>query len=130
MDKKFNIICFSNQLWDYPNWTNKRHVMYRLGQLGHKVVFVDPPINFGKVLLTQFKKGFFNLKRALLGYKIEENVLVYTPIKFLPFEKFYAGFFSQMINKHAVKHLDPELKTVLWIYNVEIPELQLSLIHI
>lgn len=127
MDPKFNVICFSNQLWDYPNWTNKRQVMYRLGQQGHKIIFVDPTINFGKVLLTQFKKGFFNLKRLILGYKIDENVLVYTPIRFLLLEKFYAKFFSSKINNLAKKHLNPEVKTVMWVYDVELPELQIYL---
>jgi glycosyltransferase involved in cell wall biosynthesis len=130
MDSKFNIICFSNQLWDYPNWTNKRHVMYRLGKMGYKIIFVDPPINFGKVLLTQFKKKFFNFFRLLLGYKIEENVLVYTPIKFFPSEKFFAKFFSNKINKLAQKHLNPDLKTVMWVYNVEIPELDIYLTEV
>jgi glycosyltransferase involved in cell wall biosynthesis len=127
MESKFNVICFSNQLWDYPNWTNKRQVMYRLGEQGHKVIFVDPTINFGKVLLTQFKKGFFNFKRLLLGYKIDENVLVYTPIRFLLLEKFYAKFFSQKINKLAKKHLNPEYKTVMWVYDVELPQLEVYL---
>jgi len=127
MESKFNVICFSNQLWDYPNWTNKRQVMYRLGEQGHKVIFVDPTINFGKVLLTQFKKGFFNLIRLIKGYKIEENVLVYTPIRFLPLEKFYANFFSNKINELAQKHLDPNNKTVMWVYDVELVELEVYL---
>lgn len=127
MDKKFNIICFSNQLWDYPNWTNKRQVMYRLGQMGHRVIFVDPTINFGNVLLTQFKKGYFNFKRLVLGYKVEENVLVYTPIRFLLLEKFYAKFFSNKINKLAKMHLNSDAKTVMWVYDVELPELQVYL---
>jgi glycosyltransferase involved in cell wall biosynthesis len=127
MEPKFNVICFSNQLWDYPNWTNKRQVMYRLSQKGHKVIFVDPTINFGRVLLTQFKKGFFSILRLLLGYKKEDNLLVYTPIKYLPLEKFYAKFFCYQINKLAKKYLDPEAKTVMWVYNVELPELQIYL---
>lgn len=127
MDSKFNIICFSNQLWDYPNWTNKRQVMYRLGQQGHKIIFVDPTINFGKVLLTQFRKGFFNLKRLIQGYKIEENILVYTPIRFLLLEKFYAKFFSNRINYLASKHLVSGNKTVMWVYDVELPEIDIYL---
>lgn len=127
MESKFNVICFSNQLWDYPNWTNKRQVMYRLGEQGHRVIFVDPTINFGKVLLTQFKKGFFNLKRLILGYKIDENVLVFTPIRFLLLEKFYAKFFSKKINDLAKFHLNPEYKTVMWVYDVELPELEIYL---
>lgn len=127
MDSKFNVICFSNQLWDYPNWTNKRQVMYRLGNLGHKVIFVDPTINFGKVLLTQFKKGYFNLKRLFQGYKIEDNVLVYTPIRYLLLERFYAGYFSNQINKLARKHFNNNNKTVMWVYDVELPEIQVYL---
>jgi hypothetical protein len=127
MEPKYNIICFSNQLWDYPNWTNKRQVMYRLGQQGHKIIFVDPTINFGKVLLTQFKKGYFNLKRLLLGYKIEDNILIYTPIRFLLLENFYAKFFSNKINNLANNHLNLNSKTVMWVYDVELPELQVYL---
>jgi hypothetical protein len=104
--------------------------MYRLGQQGHKVIFVDPTINFGKILLTQFKKGFFNLKRLLFGYKIEENVLVFTPIRFLLLERFYAKFFTNKINKLAIKHLDPNLKTVMWVYDVELPEIQIYIDNI
>jgi glycosyltransferase involved in cell wall biosynthesis len=101
--------------------------MYRLGEQGHRVIFVDPTINFGKVLLTQFKKGFFNLKRLILGYKIDENVLVFTPIRFLLLEKFYAKFFSKKINDLAKFHLNPEYKTVMWVYDVELPELEIYL---
>ena len=124
MADKYNIICFSNQLWDYPNWTNKRHVMYRLGQQGHRIVFVDPPINFGRVLFTQFKKGFFNIVRLLRGYKVEGNVLVYTPIKFLPFPNFYAKLFSNKINKLADKFFKDSGTKILWIYNMEIENLE------
>jgi hypothetical protein len=93
--------------------------------MGHKVIFVDPTINFGKVLLTQFKKGYFNILRLLRGYKIEENVLVYTPIRFLLLEKFYAKFFSNKINELADLHLDKNQKTVMWVYDVELPEIQI-----
>lgn len=124
MSGKYNIICFSNQLWDYPNWTNKRQVMYRLGQKGHKVIFVDPTLNFGRVLLTQFKKGFFSIKRLILGYKIEENVLVYTPIKFLPLTKFYSKFFSNKINSLAKTFFNNSEPKLLWIYNVEVEDLE------
>lgn len=123
MAEKYNIICLSNQLWDYPNWTNKRHVMYRMGQLGHKVVFVDPPINFGKVLLTQFKKGFFNIGRLLKGYKIDGDILIYTPIKFLPLKKFYSEYFSKKVNNLAKNFFKSSNKTILWVYNVEIEHL-------
>jgi hypothetical protein len=121
MHEKYNIICLSNQLWDYPNWTNKRHVMMRLSKMGHKVIFVDPPIFFGKVLLTQFKKGFFNLKRLITGTKKDENAIIFTPVKFFNNEKFFSKFFASKINKLMKDNSILEAPTILWIYNVEIP---------
>jgi len=127
MNEKYNIICFSNQLWDYPNWTNKRHVMTRLGKLGHKIVFVDPPINFGRVLLRQFQRGNWDLTRLLTGCKKEGNVLVYTPIKFYIFDKFFSFLFSEKINSLANSFFSKKNKKLLWIYNVEIDNLDLFL---
>lgn len=127
MQEKYNIICLSNQLWDYPNWTNKRHVMTRLSKMGHKVIFVDPPINFGRVLLTQFKKGFFNLKRLVTGVKVDGEAFVFTPIKFFNNEKFFAKYFAKRINNLLKNNSLLESQTILWIYNVEIPELDVYL---
>lgn len=130
MQDKYNIICLSNQLWDYPNWTNKRHVMMRLSKMGHKVIFVDPPIFFGKVLLTQFRKGFFNLTRLFSGIKKDENAIIYTPIKFFKNEKFFSKLFASKINKLVKENSILEAPTILWIYNVEIPELDVYLENI
>ena len=127
MSDKYNIICFSNQLWDYPNWTNKRHVMSRLGKLGHKIIFVDPPLNFGRVLLRQFQRGNWNLTRLLTGCKKEGNVLVYTPIKFYFFDKLFSFLFSEKINSLSNSFFTKKNKKILWIYNVEIDNLELYL---
>jgi len=124
MNEKYNIICFSNQLWDYPNWTNKRHVMTRLGKLGHKVIFVDPPLNFGRVLFRQFQRGNWDFMRFLLGYKKEGNVLIYTPIKFYLFDRLFAFLFSEKINTLANSFFSKKNKKLLWIYNVEIEDLE------
>lgn len=104
--------------------------MYRLSQMGHRVLFVDPTINFGNVLLTQFKKGFFNLKRLIMGYKVEGNLMVFTPIRFLLLEKFYAKLFSTKINNLAQKHFDPNLKTIMWVYDVELPQIEVYLANV
>lgn len=124
MNEKYNIICFSNQLWDYPNWTNKRHVMTRLAKMGHKIIFVDPPINFGRVFLRQVQKGYWTFLRFLLGYKKEGNVMVYTPIKYYFFSKFSTFLFSEKINNLAQGFFSKRNKTLLWIYNVEIEHLE------
>jgi glycosyltransferase involved in cell wall biosynthesis len=124
MNEKYNIICFSNQLWDYPNWTNKRHVMTRLAKMGHKIIFVDPPINFGRLFLRQVQKGYWTFLRFLLGYKKEGNVMVYTPIKYYFFSKFSTFLFSEKINNLAQGFFSKRNKTLLWIYNVEIEHLE------
>jgi glycosyltransferase involved in cell wall biosynthesis len=124
MSEKYNIICFSNQLWDYPNWTNKRHVMTRLGKMGHKIIFVDPPINFGRVFLRQIQKGYWSFLRFLIGYKKEGNVMVYTPIKYYLFSKFSTFLFSEKINNLAQGFFNKKNKTLLWVYNVEIEHLE------
>lgn len=124
MNEKYNIICFSNQLWDYPNWTNKRHVMTRLGKLGHRIIFVDPPLNFGRVLFRQFRRGNWDFLRFLLGYKKEGNILVYTPIKFYIFPKFFAWIFSEKINSLASSFFTKKNKKIMWFYNVEIDSLE------
>jgi glycosyltransferase involved in cell wall biosynthesis len=124
MSEKYNIICFSNQLWDYPNWTNKRHVMTRLGKMGHKIIFVDPPINFGRVFLRQIQKGYWTFLRFLIGYKKEGNVMVYTPIKYYLFSKFSTFLFSEKINNLAQGFFNKKNKTLLWVYNVEIEHLE------
>lgn len=121
---KYNIICFSNQLWDFPSWTNKRHVMMRLGKMGHNVLFVDPPINAGRVFLKQIRKGNWNLSRIISKTKLDldSNVLVYTPINLIPKPSITSKFHIKKINKVS-KSFDPSLKTILWVYHVQLPHL-------
>lgn len=83
---KYNIICLSNQLWDFPNWTNKRHVMARLGRSGNQVLFIDPMLNVGNVLLQQIVRGTWKLNRILTQQKLDETgVKIYTPLNIFPF---------------------------------------------
>lgn len=50
-------------------WTNKRQVMSRLANLGHTVIFVDPPIRLQK-LVKQIFQGKWSLKRLLTGARV------------------------------------------------------------
>ncbi len=120
-EQKYNIICLSNQLWDFPNWTNKRHVMSRMAKQGHKVLFVDPPINLGRVFMRQVLRGHWSLKRIFTQLKKSEcGALVYTPINAIPITALTAKLHSLRIKKLTRKHLSQENKTLLWIYHVEI----------
>ena len=119
--KKHNIICLSNQLWDFPNWTNKRHVMSRLAKQGHNVIFVDPPINFGRVFLSQVRRGHWDLSSILTQTKKDPcGALIYTPINLIPLKPITAKLHARKIKKFARKYFDGRRKTLLWIYHMEI----------
>jgi glycosyltransferase involved in cell wall biosynthesis len=118
--EKYNIICLSNQLWEYPLWTNKKHVMYRLSKLGHKVLFVDPPINTGRLLLRYIIKGNWSVFRLLTWQYKDENVRVITPLNFAPFFVLLSKLHSWLIQQVAKRYLEPDRKTILWVYHVEI----------
>jgi len=123
-NEKFNIICLSNQLWDYPLPTNKRHVMSRLAKLGHTVLFVDPPINTGRLFARQILRGQWSLKRLATQTYMHEDVLVYTPLNSLPNGDITSKMHADRISSLAGKHLDPNKRTILWVYHVETPGLQ------
>lgn len=123
--EKYNIICFSNQLWDYPNWTNKRHVMHRLAKKGHKVLFVDPPVNLGRVFLRQLLRGFWPLSRLFTQTKVDKNgALIYTPINLLPFYKITSFFHILKIKLIAKKFFKEKRKTIIWTYHVQLAGLE------
>jgi len=122
---KYNIVCLSNQLWDFPNWTNKRHVMHRLAKLGHEVVFVDPPINLGRLLIRQIRRGEWSLKRLLWQQKEDKSgVVIYTPINPLPLSKITSLLHIKKINRLIKKHAIEKRKTILWVYHVQIMQLE------
>ncbi len=125
-DQKYNIICLSNQLWDFPLWTNKRHVMSRMPKLGHRVLFVDPPINLGRVFLRNILKGKWSLSRIISQIKTtKEGVTVFTPINTHTVSEKYSKSHSKRINILAENTFkDNGNKTILWIYHVEIKGLE------
>jgi glycosyltransferase involved in cell wall biosynthesis len=126
--EKYNIICLSNQLWDFPNWTNKRHVMTRLAKDGHNVLFVDPPLNFGFVFWRQVARKLWGVLRIITQVKKDgSGALVYTPINLLPYPHKTVPMHINRINKLAKKHFDPSRKTILWVYHVQLHHLHLYL---
>jgi glycosyltransferase involved in cell wall biosynthesis len=98
--------------------------MTRASKMGHNVLFVDPPINTGRLFFRQFKKKEWSLKRLLTMQYVDDVVRVYTPLIFLPFYKLLAKFHANRINNIAKKHFDKNKKTIIWIYHVEIDGLE------
>ncbi|OGC49307.1 hypothetical protein A2W32_02990 [candidate division WWE3 bacterium RBG_16_37_10] len=123
-DIKYNIICLSNQLWDFPNWTNKRHVMSRLAKRGNNILFVDPPLTTGRVFFRQIRKGNWNLARSFISVKRDEGVKVFSPLNYLPFFDLLSRFHSSRLKYISKLLLNSKRKTILWVYHVEISGLQ------
>lgn len=99
--------------------------MSRLAVRGHNVLFVDPPINTGKVFFRQIQRGLWKLHRILTQKKTDScGALVYTPLNVVPFPKITANLHINRIKTISKKFFDPKLKTVLWVYHVQIPELE------
>jgi hypothetical protein len=118
--QNYNIICLSNQLWDFPLWTNKRHVMGRMPKLGNNVLFVDPPINTGFVFLKYLLNGTWSIKRLITQRKkTKEGVEVYSPLNMHTFYNYLSLKHAQRIDKIASQIFDKNKKTILWIYHVE-----------
>ncbi len=123
--QKYNIICLSNQLWDFPNWTNKRHVMQRLAKLDHKVIFVDPPVNFGRLFFKKLKRGEWTLKRLFTQVQEDKcGVHIFTPINLFPISKFTSLLHIRKIKKLLKKQKVDKRKTILWVYHVQIAHLE------
>ncbi|KKS07502.1 MAG: Glycosyl transferase group 1 [candidate division WWE3 bacterium GW2011_GWE1_41_27] len=119
--EKYNIICLSNQLWDYPLWTNKKHVMTRLEKLGHNVLFVDPPINTGRLFMRQILQGKWSPLKLLTKTQKMGNVLVFSPLDFSPAHEKHAELHAKAIQNATKK---------FWIYHVEIAGLDQYLKYI
>ncbi len=45
------MIVISNADWDEPNWTNKQHITSELGKMGHRILYIEPPIFLGRWLI-------------------------------------------------------------------------------
>ena len=124
-NQKLNIICLSNQLWDYPGWTNKKHVMTRLAKRGHKVLFADPPINTGKVFGRQIGRGFWPPLRLLTQKKESSSgALVYTPLNIIPNTAVTSRWHVKKIKKLTESFFDKNQKTILWVYHVQMANLE------
>jgi hypothetical protein len=122
---QYNIICLSNQLWLSDYWTNKSHVMSRLSKLGHKVLFVEPPINTGNIFVRQVLAGNWSVNRLLTQTRVEpaSGVLLYSPLNVLPAANVTSKWHMHRINTVAQRYFDPSRKTLLWVYHVQLKHL-------
>lgn len=101
--------------------------MSRLPKLGHDVLFVDPPINTGRLFLKHIIQGKWSLLRLLTKTKkTQEGVVVFSPLNIHPLSGKYSIKHAKRINKLSEKFFKKEekRKTILWVYHVEIKGLE------
>ncbi len=123
-DEKYNVIMLSNQLWTYPLWTNKKHVSTRLAAQGHNVLFVDPPINTGRLFARQLLKGKWSFKRLVEKTTQADGLTIYSPLDYIPNHDRMAARHVEKIKRISDRIFDHTRKTVLWVYHVEIPAIK------
>lgn len=110
-----DIICFSTDHWDSPMWTNKQHIMSRLADRGHRVLFVDPVIGLSAVFSQKKMKTFS------LTTEVKNNLWVHPFIGF-PFSRilFVDIVINVYIRRYFLKMILKTLKfnnPLLWIYH-------------
>ena len=99
--------------------------MSRLADQDHNVLFVDPPINTGRVLWRQIQKGFWGIRRLLTQVvKDSTGAVIYTPLNILISQNLTSSMHIERIKSLMNKNFDNDLKTVLWVYHVQIPFLE------
>lgn len=123
--KKYKFLILSNQPFDFELKTNKWHIANGLSNMGHDVVFVDPPLRF-KALKNFLKKPSLNLGNLFFGTeKKKANLIVYRPgniFNFFPFSAVNTAMHAKNINK-LLNSFGNE-KTILWIYHFDYPDLE------
>jgi hypothetical protein len=95
-----------------------------MSKLGHNVLFVDPPINTGFLLARHFFRGQWSLKRLITQRYRDDKVNVFSPLNPIPLFDWLGAQHAKKINRIAKRTLDKNLKTILWVYNVEIAGLE------
>ena len=104
--------------------------MTRLEKLGHNVLFVDPPINTGRLFMRQILQGKWSPLKLLTKTQKMGNVLVFSPLDFSPAHEKHAELHAKAIQNATKKFFNPDRNTILWIYHVEIAGLDQYLKYI
>jgi len=112
--------------------------MSRLANLGHEVIFVDPPIRVKK-LVKQVLQGKWSLRRLLTGSRVVKTgfgenaeLINFSPVTLSYSEdpnltqfntqRFVGVTHASPWTRHASPLQGNEIKTVLWVYNPSMRE--------
>jgi glycosyltransferase involved in cell wall biosynthesis len=77
-----DIVMISTADWDNPYWTNKQHVAQKLGEIGHRVFYVDSlGLRRPAASRRDFSRIWLRLKRSLRApRRVHQNIWVWSPI--------------------------------------------------
>ncbi|MDB2373828.1 glycosyltransferase [Psychrosphaera haliotis] len=110
---KYNFIVLAPNKWD-GTWMNRQHIFSLLGK-DHNVIYSNGPLFYWDYKLTRFKET------SLLGHVSKRH-----NIKLLEFGKILTRvprlklldkFIKFRFKRQIEKNLDPEKKTILYIFN-------------
>ncbi len=118
-----NIICISTNKWN-GFWFRKQHFMWRLGRIGYKILYVDPPLSV--IDSAHFYKEVFGHNDFFVPRieQINSDILLLTLPPRLPFSysnifmsKLNYKWYAQIINREAQKIGFTDY--ILWLYRPE-----------
>lgn len=109
-------------------WTNKQHVMSRLAERGHRILYVDPLIRVRMLANNVILKHRYSLRRFLTFEKeVQNNLWLFSPVKFLLSERLETWFNLWNTNRLIKKHLTE--KPLLWVYDPEFADYVQAIDH-
>lgn len=93
--------------------------------MGHKILFVEPPINLGNIFVRQVLEGAWSLSRLATQTRVEEDsgVLIYSPLNAIPSVELTTKWHINHITKLVKENFDPQRKTIIWVYHVQLKKL-------
>jgi len=124
-----DVVCLSNQPWDFELWTNKKQIMIRLRDRGHKVLFVDPPLRLS--IIDKVLKHRIKLRSLFTSVSDTKSLSIYSPFRVTlnkgvsKYNK-YLEFLPTLLQTLIINRFfsNSTNKKVLWVYHVAYPGLE------
>ncbi len=124
-----DVVCLSNQPWDFELWTNKKQITSRLRDRDYRVLFVDPPLRIS--ILKKIKDKRISLKNLFSAVVESKKLSVYSPFRLTLNSKvssfnWLVEFFPMQLQKFVINNFFSKSKgkKILWIYHVAYPGLE------
>lgn len=117
-----DFIIISTADWDNPFWTNKQHIAKTLGDMGHRVLYIDSlGMRTPTATPADFKRIFQRLHKLFCGIKhVENNIWIMSPFS-IPLQKYsFIRSINKFILPKMINYTAQKLNfknIILWTYN-------------